>query len=96
MITTVADPEAEARAEQRKAIISRRLTERVARFDSLPDSADVRVDVVATLLDCSRVTVYRRAHAGDLPMPINGKVNVGALRAARKRQAAPRAMRAAS
>lgn len=41
----------------------------LANFDSLPDSAYVRVGTVAGLLDCSKVTVWRKSKNGTLPKP---------------------------
>lgn len=38
-------------------------------FDSLPDSANVRLPVVAALFACAGVTVWRRVKAGTLPAP---------------------------
>ena len=38
-------------------------------FDSLPDSAIVRVGVVARVRGCSITTVWRHASAGLLPKP---------------------------
>lgn len=38
-------------------------------FDELPDSAQVRVGVVAALFGCRPVTVWRRSRAGTLPAP---------------------------
>jgi predicted DNA-binding transcriptional regulator AlpA len=53
-------------------------------FDLLPDSAHVRLPVVAALHGISRVTVWRWSKAGRLPTPVRrGGVtawNVGALR----------------
>lgn len=55
-------------------------------FDRLPDSANVRLPVVAALHGVSTVTVWRWSAAGRLPAPIKmGGVtawNVGALRRA--------------
>jgi predicted DNA-binding transcriptional regulator AlpA len=39
-------------------------------FDVLPDSAEVRVPVVAALYGCSVATVWRRVRNGDLPAPV--------------------------
>lgn len=55
-------------------------------FDSLPDSANVRVAVVAALAGYSQATVWRKAKAGKLPAPrrVSDRVtvwNVGELRA---------------
>lgn len=56
-------------------------------FDSLPDSAEVRVSVVAALNGVSEVTVWRRSRTGQLPKPTRtgGSTtwNVGALRKAK-------------
>lgn len=54
-------------------------------FDALPDSANVRLLVVAALLGVSTATVWRMARRGDLPRPrkLTGRVtawNVGELR----------------
>jgi len=54
-------------------------------FDSLPDSANVRLPVVAALFACAGVTVWRRVKAGTLPAPrkLGARVtawNVGDLR----------------
>ncbi len=38
-------------------------------FDSLPDSANVRLPVVAALFACAPATVWRRVKAGTLPAP---------------------------
>lgn len=39
-------------------------------FDSLPDSAEVRIPVVAALYGCSVPTVWRRVRQGLIPEPI--------------------------
>ena len=53
-------------------------------FDFLPDSANVRLPVVAALHGVSTVTVWRWSNSGKLPAPTRtGGVtawNVGALR----------------
>ena len=56
-------------------------------FDSLPDSANVRLPVVAALFACAGATVWRRVSAGTLPAPrkLGARVtawNVGDLRRA--------------
>lgn len=38
-------------------------------FDSLPDSANVRVPIVAALFNVSEATVWRYAKAGVIPTP---------------------------
>lgn len=56
-------------------------------FDSLPDSANVRLPVVAALVGCSTATVWRMVKRGSLPAPrkLSERVsgfNVGELRKA--------------
>ncbi len=56
-------------------------------FDSAPDSAHVKLPVVAALFACSAATVYRRIKAGTLPAPRkfserNSAWNVGEVRRA--------------
>jgi predicted DNA-binding transcriptional regulator AlpA len=58
-------------------------------FDSLPDSAHVRLPVVQMLFACSSNTVWRRVKSGALPAPkkFSQRItawNVGALRAAQR------------
>lgn len=55
-------------------------------FDSLPNSAHVRLPVVAALYACSPATVWRRRKNGTMPAPkkLSARVtgwNVGELRA---------------
>jgi hypothetical protein len=68
------------------------IPESLRNFDELPDSAIVRVGVVAALYDCQPVTIWRWSKSGRLPAPdrIGGITgwNVGKLRAARRQQAA--------
>jgi predicted DNA-binding transcriptional regulator AlpA len=54
-------------------------------FDSLPDSAYVRLPVVEALYGCSAATVWRRVKDGGIPAPARLSVrisgwNVGLLR----------------
>lgn len=42
----------------------------LANFDSLPDSAHVRLPVVAGLHDISAATVWRWVKSGHLPAPV--------------------------
>lgn len=56
-------------------------------FDSLPDSASVRLPVVSALKACSAATVWRMVKRGDLPAPrkLSQRItawNVGELRKA--------------
>lgn len=60
---------------------------RLSHFDSLPDSALVRVQTLMQLLGIGRATVWRWAQQGKLPAPlkISGGITawrVGELRAA--------------
>lgn len=54
-------------------------------FDSLPDSAEVRLPVVCALYGCSPATVWRRVKAKKIPHPIRRDAitswQVGAIRA---------------
>lgn len=59
----------------------------LANFDTLPDSAFVKLPVVLGLCDCSAATAYRRIAAGILPTPKkfgphSSAWNVGELRRA--------------
>jgi len=38
-------------------------------YDALPDSAEVRLPIVAALFACSNATVWRRVRSGDIPAP---------------------------
>lgn len=63
----------------------------LAQFDDLPDSASVRLPVVAALNDISAPTVWRWVKAGRLPAPRKAGPNttvwsVGELRRAREAQ----------
>lgn len=56
-------------------------------FDSLPESAHVRLPVVQALYGCSPATVWRRVKSGEMPKPrkFSSRVscwNVGELRVA--------------
>jgi predicted DNA-binding transcriptional regulator AlpA len=64
-----------------------RIPDALKNFDSLPDSASVRLPVVAALKACSPATVWRMVKRGDLPVPrkISQRItawNVGELRKA--------------
>lgn len=57
----------------------------LAKFDSLPDAAHVRLPVVLALYACSRATVWRHVKSGLIPAPIKFSEritawNVGVLR----------------
>jgi len=45
------------------------IPESLSNFDSLPDAANVRVKVVASIVGCSTATVWRMAKRGTLPAP---------------------------
>lgn len=57
----------------------------ITSFDSLPDTAHVRLPVVIALFACSRATVWRHVKSGLIPRPIKFSEritvwNVGVLR----------------
>jgi len=57
-------------------------------FESLPDSADVRLPVLIGLYGCSAATIWRNVKSGRIPAPRKLSPgcttwNVGELRAAR-------------
>jgi predicted DNA-binding transcriptional regulator AlpA len=61
--------------------------EALRNFDTLPDSANVRVNIVAALYGCSVSTVWRMARQGKIPAPKKKSdrvttFNVGELRKA--------------
>lgn len=63
------------------------VSQSLSTFDSLPDTAYVRVSTVAGLFDCSAVTIWRKAREGSFPKPkkLSARItgwNVGELRAA--------------
>ncbi|MBL8366362.1 MAG: AlpA family phage regulatory protein [Candidatus Accumulibacter sp.] len=47
----------------------RAIPDALRHFDSLPDSASVRLPVVAALVGCSTATVWRMVKRGTLPTP---------------------------
>lgn len=57
-------------------------------FDSLPDAANVRVDVVCALFACSRMTVWRKSKAGgSIPQPRKLSENISAWNVGELRKA---------
>lgn len=63
------------------------LPDALKNFESLPDSANVRLPVVAALYGCSPATIFRRVKSGHIPAPrkLSERVtawNVGQLRQA--------------
>ena len=63
------------------------ISDALKNFDSLPDSASVRLPVVSALKACSAATVWRMVKRGDLPAPRKQSEritawNVGELRKA--------------
>ncbi len=63
------------------------ISDSLKNFDSLPDSANVRLPVVTALKACSAATVWRMVKRGDLPAPrkLSERItawNVGELRKA--------------
>ena len=75
-----------------KRVRPRTISDALRDFDSLPNSAHVRLPVVKALNACSGATVWRRVKDGGLPPPrklspnVSGW-NVGELRAARAKGA---------
>lgn len=68
------------------ANMTSKLPDSFMHFDSLPNSAHVRIKTVALLLDCSVPTVWRKIQDGTIPAPIKlsshvTAFNVGKLRA---------------
>ena len=64
---------------------NKELPKALAHFDNLPDSAHVRLPVVAAWRGISEATVWRHVKAGLLPVPVKlgpntTAWNVGALR----------------
>jgi predicted DNA-binding transcriptional regulator AlpA len=60
----------------------------LANFDSLPDSANVRVDVVRALFACSRMTVWRKSKpGGSIPQPRKLSENISAWNVGELRKA---------
>lgn len=57
-----------------------RLPESLQEFDSLPNSALVRVPTVAKLFGVSTVTVWRHVAGGKLPAPVRFSERVTAWR----------------
>jgi predicted DNA-binding transcriptional regulator AlpA len=52
----------------------------LAAFDSLPDSAFVRLPTVAALFATSTATVWRRVKSGQLPAPVKLGPQISAWR----------------
>ena len=72
-------------AQNDKPSEERKIPDALKKFDSLPDSANVRLPVVQALFACSDSTVFRMVRRGDLPAPrkLSERVtawNVGQLR----------------
>jgi predicted DNA-binding transcriptional regulator AlpA len=68
---------------------SRNIPAALAQFDNLPDSAHVRLPIVAALNGISDPTVWRWVKSGRLPQPVKLGPNttawqVGSLRRARQ------------
>jgi len=47
-------------------------------FDSLPDSAHVRLPTVCRLFACSTATVWRGVKKGNIPQPVKLSSNIAA------------------
>lgn len=70
---------------KRQQAVSPGISNSLHYFDSLPDSANVRLPVVKALLGCSSATVWRMVKRGQLapPAKLSSRIsawNVGALR----------------
>lgn len=68
-----------------RAISQGALPDALRHFDTLPDTANVRLPIVRALVGCSPATVWRMVQRGDLPAPrkLTKQVtawNVGELR----------------
>lgn len=68
-----------------KKISTSAIPDALKNFDSLPDSAHVRITIVQALFGCSPATVWRMVQRGSLPAPrkLSQRItgwNVGALR----------------
>jgi predicted DNA-binding transcriptional regulator AlpA len=79
--------------DTRKAAREARTREAIQHFDTLPNSAHVRLPVVCALFGCGPATVWRHARLKLLPDPrkLSPKItawNVGELRAALRRPTA--------
>ena len=79
--------------DTRKAARDARVRESIQYFDTLPDSAHVRLPVVCALRGCGPATVWRHARMKLLPEPrkLSPKItawNVGELRAVLNRPTA--------
>ena len=69
--------------QTRKAILRKQATfETLSQFDNLPDSANVRPQVIAAHSDISMATFWRRVKSGAFPSLHNGRMNVGQYRQA--------------
>jgi predicted DNA-binding transcriptional regulator AlpA len=69
------------------AFKDRAIPHELTHFDKLPDSAHVRLPVVAGLYGCSFPTIWRNVKAGKIPAPVKltencTAWNVGQLRKA--------------
>lgn len=71
----------------RKAASTTAIPAALAGFDSLPDSAFVRLPVVCGLFACSPATVWRRVKTGRIPAPVKIGENSTGWRAGDIRQA---------
>ena len=57
---------------------TRSVPHELTHFDSLPDSAYVRLPVVVGLYACSTATVWRGVKKGNIPQPIKLSPNISA------------------
>jgi len=72
-----------SKPQSRKASLRKQATvDTLSNFDSLPNSAYVRPQVVAAHSDISMATFWRRIKSGALPALKAGRMNVGDYRRA--------------
>ena len=50
----------------------------LVQFDTLPDSAHVRLPTVCQLFSCSRATIWRGVKSGTIPAPTKLSANITA------------------
>lgn len=76
-------------SQKDKQTKSEKLTEKLSRFDRLPDEALVSIEVLCALRDRSRASIWRDVKSGNCPAPVKigtrcSRWRVGDLRNATK------------
>lgn len=79
------------RVDPRTVPVDPREHPELAAFDTMPDSALVRVPVVRGLCGCSDASVWRRVKAGTLPKPVKLSPRITAWRVGELREVLKRA-----